>query len=248
MYVTPGIVVDGQLVTTDLVDINLGIRILLGNSYYQDWVNGASFVPKDPLGNAVDPRHPWNQTTIPKPQKRHLENGPYSWVMSPRWFDKRTGDYLALDTGGGPLARLWVTALANLVKTPYVQATGSSVRIVLPRSATLPEQVLEWKVPRWSNTIERNRARADFLAYAAAMAVHFVEKAIEHVHAGDVRTFQEFKVPDEAIGCGFHEAVRGVLSHHMVIRDGKIANYHPYPPTPWNASPRDVYGTPGPYE
>jgi len=55
-------------------------------------------------------------------------------------------------------------------------------------------------------------------------------------------------VPDEAVGCGFTEAVRGVLSHHMVIRDGKIANYHPYPPTPWNANPRDVYGTPGPYE
>jgi len=45
-----------------------------------------------------------------------------------------------------------------------------------------------------------------------------------------------------------HRAVRGVLSHHLVIRDGKIANYHPYPPTPWNASPRDSYGTPGPYE
>ena len=30
MYVTPGIVVDGELVTTNLVDINLGIRILLG--------------------------------------------------------------------------------------------------------------------------------------------------------------------------------------------------------------------------
>jgi len=34
----------------------------------------------------------------------------------------------------------------------------------------------------------------------------------------------------------------------MVIRDGKIANYHPYPPTPWNGNPRDIYGTPGPYE
>ena len=39
-----------------------------------------------------------------------------------------------------------------------------------------------------------------------------------------------------------------MLSHHMVIQKGKIANYHPYPPTPWNASPRDSYGTPGPYE
>jgi Ni,Fe-hydrogenase I large subunit len=33
-----------------------------------------------------------------------------------------------------------------------------------------------------------------------------------------------------------------------VIKNGKIANYHPYPPTPWNANPRDSYGTPGPYE
>ncbi len=39
-----------------------------------------------------------------------------------------------------------------------------------------------------------------------------------------------------------------MLSHHVVIRNGKIANYHPYPPTPWNGSVRDVYGTPGPYE
>ena len=30
MFVTPGVVVDGKLVTNDLVDINLGIRILLG--------------------------------------------------------------------------------------------------------------------------------------------------------------------------------------------------------------------------
>ena len=55
-------------------------------------------------------------------------------------------------------------------------------------------------------------------------------------------------MPEEAIGCGFHEAVRGVLSHHVVIRQGKIVNYHPYPPTCWNASPRDAEGTPGPYE
>src|ERR671935_246571 len=46
----------------------------------------------------------------------------------------------------------------------------------------------------------------------------------------------------------FYEALPGVLSHHLVIREGKIATYPPHPPTPWNASPRDFYGTPGPYE
>jgi hydrogenase large subunit len=247
-FVTPGIVIDGELVTTNLVDINLGLRILLGSSFYDDWEQEEPFVTRDPLGNRVDQRHPWNQTTLPKPQKRDFD-GNYSWVMSPRWYDERTGDYLALDTGGGPLARLWATALAGFVDTGYVKATGSSVEINLPATSTMPEQSFEWKIPeQGSNTIERGRARAYFIAYSAAMAVFFVEKALDLVRQGDTKVFQEFEVPDEAIGCGFHEAVRGVLSHHMVIRDGKIANYHPYPPTPWNGSPRDSYGTPGPYE
>jgi hydrogenase large subunit len=248
MYVTPGIVVDGELVTTSLVDINLGIRILLGSSYYEDWENEETFVTHDPLGNPVDKRHPWNQTTIPKPQKRDLDGGNYSWVMSPRWYDQRSGSYLPLDTGGGPLARLWATALANLVDIGYVKATGSSVQINLPKSAALPETQFEWKIPKWANTIERDRARIYYLAYSAAAAFYFLERAMERVRAGDLRVFQDFTVPDDAIGCGFHAAVRGVLSHHIVIRDGKIANYQPYPPTPWNASPRDIYGTPGPYE
>ena len=247
MYVTPGVVVDGKLVTTDLVDINLNIRILLGSSYYDDWQNEETFVKTDPLGNPVDKNHPWNQTTIPRPQKRDF-GGKYTWVMSPRWFDKRTGDHLALDTGGGPIARLWATALAGIVDIGYIKSTGKSVKIYLPKTMSKPEVEFEWKIPQWSNAIERDRARTYFQAYAAACALYFAERAMEELHAGRTRTWTDFKVPDEAIGCGFHEAVRGVLSHHVVIRKGKIANYHPYPPTPWNANPRDIYGTPGPYE
>ena len=249
MYVTPGVVVDGKLVTNDLVDINVNLRILLGSSYYEDWADsGETFVKNDPLGNPIDKRHPWNQTTIPKPQKRNFADN-YSWVMSPRWLDKRTGDHLALDTGGGPLARLWSTALSGLVDIGYVKAPGDgSVSIRLPKTATKPDTVFTWKIPKWANTIERDRARTYFQAYAAASAYYFIEKAMAEVHAGRTATFTPFKVPDEAIGCGFHEAVRGVLSHHLVIRGGRIANYHPYPPTPWNANPRDTYGTPGPYE
>lgn len=250
MYVTPGVVVDGKLVTTNLVDINLGIRILLGHSYYDDWDNEEMFVEKDPLGNPVDRRHPWNQTTIPRPQKRDFEDK-YSWVMCPRWYhegEASDNKYLALDTGGGPFARFFATALAGKVDIGYVKATGKSVKIYLPKTALKPEVEFEWKVPKWSNAIERDRARTYFQAYAAACALYFAEKAFKELHAGRTKTFTPFEVPDEAIGCGFHEAVRGVLSHHVVIRGGKIANYHPYPPTPWNATPRDVYGTPGPYE
>src|SRR6202012_3041741 len=155
---------------------------------------------------------------------------------------------LALDTGGGPIARLWATALSGLVDIGYIKATGHSVKINLPKTALLPETEFEWKIPKWSNAIERDRARTYFQAYSAAAALYFLEKAMKCVRTGNTKTWAEFKVPEEGIGCGFHEAVRGVLSHHLVIRDKKIANYHPYPPTPWNGSPTDSYGTLGPYE
>ena len=165
----------------------------------------------------MDKNHPWNQTTIPRPQKRDF-GGKYTWVMSPRWFDKRTGDHLALDTGGGPIARLWATALAGLVDIGYIKATGNSVKMYLPKTTSLPEVEFEWKIPKWSNAIERDRARTYFQAYAACAALHFVEKALAELHAGHTKTWTDFKVPEEAIGCGFHEAVRGVLSHHVVIQ------------------------------
>ena len=90
----------------------------------------------------MDRNHPWNQTTVPRPQKRDF-NGNYTWVMSPRWYDKRTGDHLALDTGGGPIARLWSTALSGLVKTDYINATGNSVKISLPKTSLKPEVEFE---------------------------------------------------------------------------------------------------------
>ena len=74
MFVTPGVIVDGRLVTNNLVDINLGLRILLGHSFYEDWAEGGHevFVEKDPLGNPIDIRHPWNQHTLPKPAEARL--------------------------------------------------------------------------------------------------------------------------------------------------------------------------------
>ena len=100
--------------------------------------------------------------------------------MSPRWYDKRTGDHLALDTGGGALARLWATALAEQGRHA-VRQRDRQQRADQParRRRTRPRQTLEWKIPQWSNAIERDRARIYFVAYAAAMALHFLDQALE---------------------------------------------------------------------
>ncbi len=247
-YVTPGVVFGGELISTDLVEINLMIRILLGSSYFDDWTETETpFVKQDPLGNAVDPRHPWNKVTIPKPQKRDFADK-YSWVVSPRMYDARNDRHVACDTGGGPFARQWVTAKAGLVDFGYAKATGHSIQMVLPKTASSAETEMEWHVPEKSNAIERDRARTYHQAYSALIGLHCLERAFIEVRAGRTKSWSDFKVPQDAVSVGFHEAARGVISHHMVIEGGKVANYQPYPPTPWNASVRDVYGTPGPYE
>src|SRR6202011_1765485 len=99
--------------------------ILLGHSYYDDWENEETFVSTHPLRKPGDPGPPRNMHTLPTPKKRDFANQ-YSWVMSPRWYDGK--DYLALDTGGGALARMWSTALAGLGDIGYVKAAGTSVQ------------------------------------------------------------------------------------------------------------------------
>ena len=138
------------------------------SSYYEDWENWETFVKNDPLGNPVDKRHPvesdHDSETAEARLRRQLHLGDVTALVRSR----RTGDHLALDTGGGPIARLWATALAGLVDIGYVKSTGHSVKIRLPKTAMKPEVEFEWKIPQWSNAIERDRARTYFQAYAAA--------------------------------------------------------------------------------
>ena len=245
MFVTPGVVVDGKLVTNDLVEINLGIRILLGSSFYDDWEDQEMFVTQRSARQSrrpASPVEPAHEPTAPETGlRRQVLLGHVAPVVrrqgSPRTRHGRRPARPAL-VDGSVRARGHRLRQGDRHQRPDQPAP----------TALKPEVSFEWKVPQWSNTIERDRARTYFQAYAAACALHFVEKALVEIRAGRTKTWETFEVPDEGIGCGFTEAVRGVLSHHMVIRDGKIANYHPYPPTPWNANPRDSFGTPGPYE
>ncbi len=165
-YITPGVAINGELISTDLVEINLMIRILLGSSYF------------DSLGERAHVRRPrtrsatrWTRTIrgtrsrCPGPRSA---TSPTSTRGSsrPRIYDKRTDTHVCCDTGGGPFARQWCTAKAGLVDFGYVKATGHSLQMVLPRSPNMPEMELEWKVPEKSNAIERDRARTYHQAYA----------------------------------------------------------------------------------
>ena len=66
--------------------------------------------------------------------------------------------------------------LTGSVDIGYVKATGQQRQDSLPKTEAWPETEFEWKIPKWSNALERNRARTYFQAYAAAVRLYFVEQ------------------------------------------------------------------------
>jgi hydrogenase large subunit len=72
---------------------------------------------------------------------------------------------------------------------------------------------------------------------------------VNNTATGDYEIFRPWSYPKgEQRGVGVHEAPRGILSHWIVIENGKIKNYQCVVPSTWNAGPRDDKGQLGPYE
>ncbi|HEV3401261.1 MAG TPA: nickel-dependent hydrogenase large subunit [Acidimicrobiales bacterium] len=138
-WAKPGIIVDGQLRTTDLTDINMGIEEFVDHAFYDDWTKtGTARFAHDPLGNPLSPYHMWNKVTIPRPAATSFKDK-YTWSTAPRW------DRLSMETG--TYGRMWTTALAaSTPENPFFEGTGDGLRILLPRHA-LPETEVYWPVP-----------------------------------------------------------------------------------------------------
>jgi hydrogenase large subunit len=241
-WARPGIVVDGEMRTTNLTDINIGFEEFVDRSFYEDWTADGQRprFSADPAGNPISPYHPWNKDTRPKPQGKNFREK-YTWDTAPRW------DRLVLETG--TYGRMWTTALlGDMPDNPFVQATGDGLRMVLPRHE-LPERELIWKIPRTLNALERNRGRAYAMAFTAAIGMNCMLRALEYWRRGETAVQTSFTVPkDERVSVGFWEAGRGWLVHHLHMDKGAILNYQITTPSTINASPVDPFGGRGPYE
>jgi hydrogenase large subunit len=243
-YSTPGIVLDGELVTTRLTDLNAGWEEFVEHSYYDEW-SGQRYAT-DPSGNVISPYHPWNKRTLPKPTGRDWKEK-YTWGTSPRW-DRQVVE-------AGAYARLFMTAMAQKhPENDFYEATGTSLRMRVPKGTTEGSSV-EWHVPEVWNAFERNRGRA--YHYLFSQLVGFVnlldaygrmKEGEEDVAAVDPDGLERMIPSDERIGVGFWGAGRGFLTHHLVMDHGKLVNYQICTPSTINASPRDPFDQPGPYE
>lgn len=187
-------------------------------------------------------RSPYQEETVPAPPspppglEDPVQPGPgepYSWVKAPR-FEGRPMQV-------GPLAQMLVGYATGHERIRHwvdhaLKLAGSVA------GAELGPGVLH-------STLGRHAARAVRATLLAEQSLKHLDRLVANVEGGDTDTFTPWQYPaGEIQGFGVHEAPRGILSHWVVIEDGKIKNYQCVVPSTWNAGPRDAEEQMGPYE
>ncbi|MDT8335730.1 MAG: nickel-dependent hydrogenase large subunit [Desulfurivibrionaceae bacterium] len=177
-------------------------------------------------------RHPYEEETVPN-YTDFQDDGKYSWVKSPTF----QGEPAQV----GPLANVLAMYVAGHEPTrKYVDQTLATVSSLAKT---------EVGIPALHSTIGRIAARVVRCAVLNDTLTNQWNGLVENIASGDIATFNQPVFPKgEQRGFGYHEAPRGILSHWVVIEDGKIKNYQCVVPSTWNAGPRNGNDAPGPYE
>jgi len=196
--------------------------------------------------------HPWKGETKPKftaPKEgtktnwKYLdENGKYSWVKTPKWRGKMAEV--------GPLARyiiVYTKVKQGIMEPTWVEKMMVDQVDAVSKLLNLPPE--KWMLSTLGRTLTRG-LDAQVFAYVNK---YFLEKLIKNIKSGDTTVANMVKWepsswPQEAQGVGLHEPPRGGLSHWVVIKNGKTANYQAVVPSTWNACPRDSKAGYGAYE
>jgi len=182
-------------------------------------------------------KHPYQEETVPKYEdyvndQLHTKDK-YSWVKAPSFMDKPAqvgplSNVLAMYLAGHEGAQ----AYTNLALDKVSAIAGTKVGIGALHS-----------------TLGRHAARCVRTNVLFDALETNYNALVANIATGDMETFNPPVFPKgEVMGFGFHEAPRGVLSHWVVIENGKIKNYQAVVPSTWNAGPRNQNDEMGPYE
>ncbi len=182
-------------------------------------------------------RHPWDEDTIPS-HGHESHKGKYSWVKSPTFKGEPAqvgplANVLCMYASGHSSTQKYTKQMLDTINT-VLSTVGSTVRV---------------SIDSLHSTIGRHAARAVRAGVLYDTLSSQWQALVNNISKGDYATFNEPVFPrGEQRGASFHEAPRGILSHWIVIDNGKIKNYQCVVPTTWNACPRNSNDEMGPYE
>ncbi|UCX04725.1 nickel-dependent hydrogenase large subunit [Shewanella glacialimarina] len=184
-------------------------------------------------------QHPYDGTTVPD-YTGFVErdtvygklptldgDGKYSWVKSPRYQDE--------PIEVGPLACLLVNyAKGNQIVVDAVN--GLLTATGLPIDALF-------------TTLGRTAARMLQTVLVGQASLKTFDALVTNLKSDEATYITpQIDVDKEYVGHAMNEAPRGMLSHWIRVKNGKVENYQAVVPTTWNAGPVDANGKMGPYE
>lgn len=176
---------------------------------------------------------PWAGLTRPK-YTGWQDEGKYSWVKAPSFYGK------VVEVG--PLAYLMCNLANenkdtlhhfNHIKGLYEKLSGNTL-----------------SVDHLHSTLGRIIARTVHCCVLNNILEQQWKLLVDNIGTGDTVAYLKTDIPQtgEFKGVGFGEVPRGMLSHWVVVKNGKIENYQAVVPSTWNAGPRNQNDEMGPYE
>lgn len=180
-----------------------------------------------------EPLEPWAGLTRPK-YTGWQDEGKYSWVKAPSFYGKIVEV--------GPLAYLMCNLANenkdtlhhfNHIKGLYEKLSGNTL-----------------SVDHLHSTLGRIIARTVHCCVLNNILEQQWKLLVDNIGTGDTVAYLKTDIPQtgEFKGVGFGEVPRGMLSHWVVVKNGKIENYQAVVPSTWNAGPRNQNDEMGPYE
>ena len=180
-----------------------------------------------------EPLEPWAGLTRPK-YTGWQDEGKYSWVKAPSFYGK------VVEVG--PLAYLMCNLANenkdtlhhfNHIKGLYEKLSGNTLSI-----------------DHLHSTLGRIIARTVHCCVLNNILEQQWKLLVDNIGTGDTVAYLKTDIPQtcEFKGVGFCEVPRGMLSHWVVVKNGKIENYQAVVPSTWNAGPRNQNDEMGPYE
>ena len=180
-----------------------------------------------------EPLEPWAGLTRPK-YTGWQDEGKYSWVKAPSFYGK------VVEVG--PLAYLMCNLANenkdtlhhfNHIKGLYEKLSGNTL-----------------SVDHLHSTLGRIIARTVHCCVLNNILEQQWKLLVDNIGTGDTVAYLKTDIPQtgEFKGVGFGEVPRGMLSHWVVVKNGKIENYQAVVPSTWNAGPRNQNDKMGPYE
>ena len=180
-----------------------------------------------------EPLEPWAGLTHPK-YTSWQDEGKYSWVKAPSFYGK------VVEVG--PLAYLMCNLANenkdtlhhfNHIKGLYEKLSGNTL-----------------SVDHLHSTLGRIIARTVHCCVLNNILEQQWKLLVDNLGTGDTVAYLKTDIPQtgEFKGVGFGEVPRGMLSHWIVVKNGKIENYQAVVPSTWNAGPRNQNDEMGPYE